>query len=453
MSWMLGTAEHHLLVDPVLTPSFGTTPALQFVIDPPRHIDVDAMPQVDAILLTTEHLQHFQPRTFRLLAERSRRPNVHVHRMFPTCASDILTRLGFEVVRHANGEEASAGPWRFAFFTNPKETHCWDSRVAAVVVRDHLHTVVVQSDTLPSRALAAHVRRSPTPLRCVIATYNALLAEQGSGAGLTNALPIRERAQRGAAGVRLLAGALVEPFRALPPTPHLLIAGSGYKDSRGVMQAPARTPQAIARIADELSLGTRVIAPLPGQRTCLESGEDWRDVPWIERVPTRAATTEALGEGAGRLAGIYADAPGGLNEHALRELARAIVGSGFGRELLRVGHYLGRWLGPERFVIQLVDGEGFDLVLDLCIVDFVRRPLSGDAALRTYPFGVRTTEADFAAVLRGHLQIWEFSMVAARQWYLCNRFVSPMAFFYSYFNEAIHQDLARVSFERDLLVP
>lgn len=148
--------------------------------------------------------------------------------------------------------------------------------------------------------------------------------------------------------------------------------------------------------------------------------------------------------------------PGGtvhIDPAALRELARAMVGSPFGRELLRVGHYLGRWLGPERFVLQFVDGEGADLLLDLSLVEFVRRPLSGDAALRSFPFGIRTTEADFAAVLEGRLQIWELSMVGARQWYVCDRFKSPMACLYTIFNEAVRQDLARASYAHDLRVP
>lgn len=452
MSWMLGFGEHHVLVDPVLAASFGTTAALQFAIDPAREVDIGAMPRVEAILLTTEHIQHFQPRTFRKLAERGHRPPVHVHRMFPSCASEVLQGLGFEVVRHADGEEARLGPWGVAFFSHPHKAHFWDSRVAALVVRDPSHAVLIQSDTLPSPSLAAHVQRCAVPLRAVVATCNAGAVEEGSGAGLSNALPILDRAQRGAVGVRLLAGALIEPFRALPPTAYLLVAGSGYKDARGSLRAPARALRDMVEVADALSLGTRVVAPLPGERIHLDDDRDRDAVAWVRRETTPEVGPSQAPAASGRLSPVFPGGSARVDPSALRELARAIVGAPFGRELLRVGHYLGRWLGPERFVLQFVDGEGADLLLDLSIVDFVRRPLSGDAALRTFPFGVRTTEADFVALLEGRLQIWELSMVGARQWYVCDRFHSPMACLYSTFNEAVRQDLARAAYAHEVRV-
>jgi len=449
-SWLIGSGERHLLVDPVLAQSFGTTAELQFVLNPSRNIDVDSLPPVDGILLTTEHLQHFQPRSFRTLLERGCLPPVHVHRMFPACASDVLVGMGFEVVRHGDGEEANVGPWRFAFFTNPGNVHFWDSRVAALVVRDGRHAMVVQSDTLPSAALAAHVGRISTPLRCVIATYNALLTHQGGGAGLSNALPIKPRTQRGAAGIRLLAGALVEPFRALPPSPMILMAGSGFVDSKGVLSPSGSRLQELARIADALSMGTRIAAPSPGQRVELEPNGAWDEVAWVQRTPLKDGAPAPRVESPWRFTQVHETGEGQVSAEALRDMARAIIGSPFGRELLRMERYLGRWLGAERFVIQLLDGEGADLVLDLSRVEFVRRAPSGDAALRAFPFGLRTTGADLSAVLRGHLQIWELSMVAARQWYVCESSRSPMAFLYSYFNEAVQPELARRCFESEL---
>ena len=51
-------------------------------------------------------------------------------------------------------------------------------------------------------------------------------------------------------------------------------------------------------------------------------------------------------------------------------------------------------------------------------------------------------------VLRGELQIWELATAGTAQWFVGDRFDSPVAFFYEVLSEQVRPDLARELYAR-----
>jgi hypothetical protein len=457
-SWMLSSGAHRILVDPILDISFGTNKNLQFELRPSRRVYLKKVPAPSAVILSTEHLQHFQPRSFKAMRDHGWHTPVFVHRLFPACAVEILTKLGFTVQRLADGEVMRSGPFEFALFTNSATVLPWDRRVASVAFSEGAQSIVIQSDTIPSPRLANWITSGKRELVALIATNNSFAVRAGTGAGLSNIFPVRTRADYGAVGARSLIGSLLDPFKDFPFTPNLIIVGAGYRDTRGVMLPPQWTQSELAALANQLSLETRISAPRPGQCANLDLKMCWSKIEWISELPDHPPTVDVFADDPWRMLRLFPSSePSDTEEQklmaALSELAQAAILAPFGKTLVRTNRHLDRWLGRQRFVLQLMESVGGrDYSLDLTDALFHEVPHTGDDALRRYPFGIRVSRADFIALLDGDIQIWELSLVCARQWYISQFTESPMAFLYSYFAESIRQDLAATSYARDLQI-
>ncbi|MCF9014283.1 hypothetical protein GIV33_16585, partial [Pseudomonas carnis] len=98
-SWSLQAGDCHVLIDPVLGGGFGSDTDRQFAIIPARNVDLQRMPAVDGIVLTTEHLQHFHPASLRRLSSDCghllKRKVVYVPELFPGAAEAIVRACGY----------------------------------------------------------------------------------------------------------------------------------------------------------------------------------------------------------------------------------------------------------------------------------------------------------------------------------------------------------------------
>ena len=91
--WLLSTARTHVLVDPLLTEGFGHGGLAGWVY-PPRRIDVERMPAVDAVWLTHEHDDHFDLPS---LCTIDRSVPVYASSRSSVALHGVLGELGFEV--------------------------------------------------------------------------------------------------------------------------------------------------------------------------------------------------------------------------------------------------------------------------------------------------------------------------------------------------------------------
>ena len=133
-------------------------------------------------------------------------------------------------------------------------------------------------------------------------------------------------------------------------------------------------------------------------------------------------------------------------------MARTWLITHYGQVLMAQSNYLGRPVGPCRAVLQLTrnDGVGQQWLLDVSRVEFVEVPDEGAGAIKRYPYGIRVDHDDFCQLLLGELQIWELLNLSASQWYVCDRYDSPLAFWLEYYNEQVDYGRALCSYEMSL---
>ncbi|MFG0411855.1 hypothetical protein [Pseudomonas sp. FYR_11] len=135
-------------------------------------------------------------------------------------------------------------------------------------------------------------------------------------------------------------------------------------------------------------------------------------------------------------------------------MARTWLITRYGQVLMTQCNYLGRPVGPGRVVLQLTRDDGIDQqwLLDVSRVEFVEVPAEGAEAIKRYPFGIRVDHDDFCQLLLGELQIWELLNLSASQWYVCDRYDSPLAFWLEYYNEQVDYERALRSYEISLAI-
>ncbi len=92
--WVFQTARSCVLVDPLLCEEFGQAHTLEYQVYPPRVWKTEAFPQVDALMLTHEHDDHFDLASLNKL---DRKIPIFLSARSSTAAYKILTSMGFTV--------------------------------------------------------------------------------------------------------------------------------------------------------------------------------------------------------------------------------------------------------------------------------------------------------------------------------------------------------------------
>ncbi|AXI61425.1 hypothetical protein DLD99_13410 [Pseudomonas kribbensis] len=451
LSWSVCAGDTHVLVDPLLGEGFGSDPGRPFHIVPARMVCLEDMPPVDAIILTTEHLQHFHPATLarlqREFPHKLKTLRVYVPQMFPQAARDLLHHCGYEIhvmdIRH----DVQVGELTCRFYMPYTDVLFWDSRVASLYLRDTRdQSVFIQSDTRIADSFYADVSAGTVPSpRVMVVTNNFQSSAEGQAIGLDNLLPVADPKYARISGLRLLNEIISQPARKLDKSVILVIAGNGYLDKDRKIRHLWSNAQ-LAGIASQLSLLSTVHALDPGESLDAGTACPGQVAGWI--APTEPSrhwlSVERLGCGP-RTSLVQ------VKEH-LDEMARTWLITGYGQSLMTQTHYLGRPLGARRLVIQLMDEgrQSIDFVLDVSRVEFVRVDSLGARAIKQYPFGIRVDLRDFKSLLAGELQVWELLNLSASQWYVCDRYDSPLAFWLEFYSEQVDSERARRSYQLSL---
>ncbi|MCB2254004.1 MBL fold metallo-hydrolase [Pseudomonas chlororaphis] len=449
-SWSLQVDDTHVLIDPVLGRGFGSDTDRQFAIVPARNVDLQRMPAVDGIVLTTEHLQHFNPVSLRCLqadhGHLLKHKVVYVPELFPGAAEAIVRACGYEVRRIDAQTEFAIGSLSLRFYMPHTDVLFWDSRVASLHVQQGHDALFIQSDTRIADGYFADVNSGAVAWPQVMVMTNNFQGSGGQGPiGLDNLLPVPDQRYTRVSGLRLLDEIVHKPMRRLNQVPTLILAGNGYRDPLGKMHQPWSNLE-LAQISNELSLLRAVHSLAPGESFDVAQARPGAPVDWIGALREQAEAMPT--QGRSRRVGLDAEQ---IKAH-LDEMARTWLITRYGQVLMTQGDYLGRAIGPCRAVLQLTreNAETRQWLLDVSRVEFVEVADEGAGAIKRYPYGIRVDYEDFCRLILGELQIWELLNLSASQWYVCDRYDSPLAFWLEYYNEQVDYARALRSYEMSL---
>jgi hypothetical protein len=170
--WSFRTERSHVLLDPLLEETFGIG-NVPLAVWPPRILRLDAMPKVDAVVLTHEHEDHFHPPS---LARLDRGTRIHLSARSSTAAREIVKEMGFSLELLRPGEETTIGDLRVLPLSPDHVATVHDDEwdTLAVLVRDaggHGSFFSTVDVTLTARMLGAVMART-APIPVVTFTNN-----------------------------------------------------------------------------------------------------------------------------------------------------------------------------------------------------------------------------------------------------------------------------------------
>ncbi|WP_223460194.1 MULTISPECIES: MBL fold metallo-hydrolase [unclassified Pseudomonas] len=451
-SWSVTAGSTHVLIDPVLGEGFGSDPHCSFRIIPSRTVSIAQMPAVEAIIFTTEHLQHFHPATLAHLHNVYRHKlnstRVYVPELFPLVAREMLQECGFHVFCIETQQDFEVGELRCRFYMPRTDVLFWDNRVASIYLRDSGdRALFIQSDTRIADSFYVEANAGTiAPPNVMVVTNNFQASADGCSIGLDNLLPVADPKYGRISGLRLLDEIVTRPSRRIEAPVTLLIAGNGYIDPKQKIHHLWSNRQ-LAQIASQMSLLRKVYALAPGDSFDVNTALPGDNAHWISLTDDPPEQQESPPRNAGEVVSLQE-----LKVH-LDAMARTWTITAYGQVLMAQTHYLGRPLGARRLVIQIVveGSQSIDFVLDVSRVEFVRVESLGASAIKQYPFGIRVDLADFSRLIMGELQVWELINISASQWYVCDRYDSPLAFWLEFYSEQVDEERARRSYQFSLV--
>src|SRR5262245_29480740 len=105
-SWLFAGERGRLLVDPLLTPRWGFTDAVELRAWPPRRCDLGQFPPIDAVMITHEHEGHFEIPSLHLI---DRRVPIYLSERSSLATRGFIAEMGFEVRLMAPEREVAIG--------------------------------------------------------------------------------------------------------------------------------------------------------------------------------------------------------------------------------------------------------------------------------------------------------------------------------------------------------
>ncbi|WP_410615851.1 MBL fold metallo-hydrolase [Amycolatopsis sp. lyj-109] len=457
-SWLVDIDGTAVLVDPVLTGSFGHSEQLRFEIHPARSVDVGRMPEIAAVVVTNEHLDHFHLPSLALVPVGA---PILLPSLTPAVCVSALRRLGHEVRLLAHGVKETVGAIDVALLQGDPEAPIWESRVAcaSLTPAGREGGVLIQSDT----AIDDHPSLTSLRPEVVIATHNGQITPAAALGAFDNLLPLGDGSRPETQGIELLDSVLNKSLEFFPHARWVLLSGGGYAQlprKHGEFLWSSFTE--LAELANKLTMKVRVVGLLPGETADFSgTGEEVSRASWISpadpMVPVAASdrhSREEVDLGAD-LPPLFDDAVDDVARDAiwrnLDAMAPLLLNSRLGRALVTTNSYLGEPTASHRFAIHLrgfTAGTDAVLALNINSARFEQIDLTLKEALYGIPSGIDVNAADLAAVFTGQVHIWELATARMRQWYLTSRLDSPVAFLYAALSEQVRPDLAEALYRK-----
>ncbi len=193
--WQFAAERGRILVDPLLTPEFGHRGGVGEVF-PPRRIDLSALGEVDAVLLTHEHEDHFNIPS---LAKLSRRTPIYVPERASFAMKQILLEMDFKVRAVAPGDTLEFGDLEYTALSADHvandEQDEWETTPFLVVDKKDGGSFFTPVDVSISAAIETELRKRRVVPGLVAYANNAMnLSFQERPAGPAPAqLPVAAR--------------------------------------------------------------------------------------------------------------------------------------------------------------------------------------------------------------------------------------------------------------------
>ncbi|MER8105755.1 MBL fold metallo-hydrolase [Kitasatospora sp. NPDC094016] len=460
-TWLVEGGDHSVLIDPVLLPAFGL-PGAECRVWPPRDVDTTAMPRPDAVVLSHEHLDHFHLPSLALL---DRSVPIYTGPLLPAPVEQAIAELGFTVHRIDHTTPVQLGDLTLTLFPAGARTLFWEDRVVQPCVRvGQGPAVFIAVDADISDVYVQQVAEGTQPVpHMAVVSNNSQIVPPGMPASSVNLLP-GLNGTRYKTGLSVLHQLLLEVLAPLDGIRDVALCGNGF--------LPPASPHgpflysdhpAMATAANSLQGLFQVHGPRPGDRLTVATGEkvtqarvDWvhtdEDFEYHSLIDHAAfladpghreltALTAAPADWDQALADVLADLP---------RLGRELLATSTGILACSIHEYLSGPLGAHRAVLRLKDGPGGELLQfawDVTAAGFVQVQVTErEEAMAAYPFGAEVFFQDFAALLRGRLQVWDVAGGAMECWHIGSPLDSLVYAFFAIYGEHQRPDLAALSY-------
>lgn len=461
-SWLISSGNTNILIDPVLYNSFGSDDDNSIEIYPPREINLEKMPKIDAIVLSHEHSDHFHIPT---LAKFQNAPII-VSPLMVGCALKTIEyhKLNAKIIPFQTIFQI--GDLEIILYPSGEETVFWESRVSQVLVRavsTPENSLFIAVDALVSQQFKDDVDNENLLLpKAIAVSNNSQITPQGVLGSLDNYKnPQTDLLQL--TGLSILKELLISYLEGIHQIDHIIICGGGFTKKYDTYFGafPFSDQARLADIANALSLNKKIFGPKPGQVLVLNEEMDYhpKNVEWVSPRTERHLEIHAAGERfkqnpvkvsikpVSSEAYLNHDAP----IYELNKLAKAFMLSEAGNLAIdfissQTHHILSYGLMIKFLSIH----NHFDITcyaLNMNTAEF--EPVQNtDINEDEIPFGMELFWNDFLGIISGNIQIWDLGGIAIKSWYIGDKLQSPVAFLYSYYGEQIQSELSFSCFKK-----
>lgn len=401
--WQFATANARILVDPLLVESFGHNGGVGAVY-PPRVLNVSAMQQVDAIVLTHEHEDHFNIPS---LNRVSRKIPVFIPQRSSSALRQILSEMGFTTSLLAAGRTLELRDLQLTVFAPDHVRHDeqdeWETMPFLVRDLQHGGSFFSPVDVATSETIEAQLRQSgATPSLWGYANNAMNLSfQEAPGAGPPSPMPIAARF-------------LLEHIRRAKPPLASLMCGGGFAftNARAWMNHlffPLDSERLFSAL-QTISPHERFIALTPGMQITVDKDgivDVNESVPFLCTLPRSQWPDRTYKPGLTPPDGVTpASGRDTLGAGDLEELEERLVDFAaflYGGALFRTLYTLPAGANPKAaFAIIAVSGEQSHVFeYDPPAGRFVR--LDTPTSLSAYAAGVQCHATDLLDYLRGRL--------------------------------------------------
>ena len=467
-SWMIEHGSTCVLLDPVLADRFGHCPDVDFQVFPPRKVDVERMPEVHAVFLSHEHLDHFHLPS---LARLDRKTPIYVSHLMPACVTDAIAGLGFACHRAAPLVPVRIGELEIVLYPAGRQTVFWEKRVAQfhVIAPDDPAGVYIAVDADISEDFRQAITSNAIlPPRAYVVSNNSQIVPAGARGAYSNLLSAASRHNQPMAGLQLLHTLLVSYLHDLPRPREIILCGNGFLNADEAFGPFLFSDhRRLATLAQQLTLEEKIFGPYPGETIVLDETAHSEPSSWVTpdeprhaaliqrqqdflKKPTRTPLSCLRGAFA---SAAEAKAAQHRIEAELPVLARMLMMQPVGGNSVHVNRYLSGPLDGRRLLLRFLDGpDGAPLhyALDLTTGTFVVDDTPLELVLKRFPFGLECHLHDFAAMLNGDLQIWELMGNAVRTWWIGGDYENIVVALFGCYGEQVRPDLAKRVYDRAL---
>lgn len=453
-----------LLVDPILYDRYGDEYSSSPVeIYPPRTIDVRGLPELGGVLISHEHSDHFHVPSLNLL---DRAVPIFVGPTMPAAITALLEDMGFSVEQVGFEIPVTVGEIAFTLYPPGEGTVAWENRVTQLHVQDSKDlasgNAFVTIDAVPSERFVSRVAEGHVPAPDqIIVCNNAQLTPTGVSGPTDNATSsdtfIGAAQRNPAVGVEVLASLVldvVEMNQALDASEIIITGGGFLKDYEEMGPFYFADQAEVAEAANMLCARARgFVGPLPGEMfdlsaegTVAVGQASWVRYDKVRHDELRAKRDRFIAEkGVIKMSPILP--PGSVRidldaiQRDLQRTASALMFNGMGQRLLKAALDSG---SPTPLCFAAIEGDiehRWEYSTPSSQFQYLGELSAVVAPSADYVYGLKVNLADWQAILRGELQIWDIVGIATICWYPEGQ-QSLMYEFYNLYGEHSRPDTA-----------